>query len=350
MSYADPNLPDLTGHIVDGSQKLLRIVATSAHSVVYESEDVHESRKINKYMRKYAVKCVRYALPGSPDAERQATELRAHEALSSRFSIVTFHRSFIEGDLLFFLLDYQLNGHLRDDPNGEQVPNDLPFVKGIMHQLLGVVEYMHQEGWFHRDLKLEHVLRDFTGQLKIIDFASATQQVRCAEFGFGTPAYMPPEALDPSKGDYSPAACDKWALAIIFFGLITGGKRPWARAHHDDPDYAAFCKATRSRFTSGEKYLLKTFGIRRETAVFLCSCFNSNESLRPTFDDAFDFFRPKTGCLYRFLNPMPISDLPSLKDAPSTPSRERRGSDGDVQTTKPSGLAVIMWKLRRASV
>jgi serine/threonine protein kinase len=62
-------------------------------------------------------------------------------------------------------------------------------------ELLEAVEYMHQCGYSHTDLKLENIMIDEQFHIKLIDFGFATKEKYWDNIT-GTMEYLPPEALD----------------------------------------------------------------------------------------------------------------------------------------------------------
>lgn len=68
-----------------------------------------------------------------------------------------------------------------------------------MYELLMGVGYIHSRNIAHRDIKLENILLDNTGQVKLCDFGvselledSNSLMKECC----GTPIYMPPEVIE----------------------------------------------------------------------------------------------------------------------------------------------------------
>ena len=73
----------------------------------------------------------------------------------------------------------------------------------------------------HRDLKLENLLLDREGYLKIVDFglARVLRHNEMTSSIVGTPAYFAPEIL---KGQSYDMTADWWAVGIIMYQLLTG--------------------------------------------------------------------------------------------------------------------------------
>jgi MAP/microtubule affinity-regulating kinase len=91
-------------------------------------------------------------------------------------------------------------------------------------QVVDGVSFCHDRLVVHRDLKLENLLLDRSGEcVKIIDFGFATQvaskEAKLRAF-CGTPSYMAPEIV---RGEgYSGFATDVWALGVVIFALLAG--------------------------------------------------------------------------------------------------------------------------------
>lgn len=88
-------------------------------------------------------------------------------------------------------------------------------------QMTIAIGYLHMKGIVHRDLKLENILLDQEGYLKIIDFGLAKMlgdneetQSFC-----GTPEYLAPEMVSQSGHD---KGVDWWALGILIYEMLIG--------------------------------------------------------------------------------------------------------------------------------
>lgn len=124
----------------------------------------------------------------------------------------------------------------------------------VGHQLARALDYAHQRGLVHRDLKSANVLILPDGRVKLVDFGTAhlteaaREITREGEF-VGTYAYASPEQV--SGRPIGPRS-DLYSLGVLFFRLATG-RRPYSsndprelvRAHlqEDPPDPRTFTPA-----------------------------------------------------------------------------------------------------------
>ncbi|KAI8140607.1 kinase-like domain-containing protein [Fennellomyces sp. T-0311] len=98
-------------------------------------------------------------------------------------------------------------------------------------QMLNGVEYLHSMGIAHRDLKLDNMMLDERGIVKIIDFGCAVvykypfeDKVHRSKGICGSDPYIAPEQY--TQPDYDPAASDLWSCAIVFI-CMTIRRFPW---------------------------------------------------------------------------------------------------------------------------
>ncbi|KAF2103531.1 kinase-like protein [Rhizodiscina lignyota] len=111
-------------------------------------------------------------------------------------------------------------------------------------QILSGVTYLHGMGLAHRDLKLDNVVVNDQGIMKIIDFGSAAvfrypfeNELVLASGIVGSDPYLAPEVYDLPK--YDPQPTDIWSLAIIFC-CMTLRRFPWKAPRLSDNSYKLF--------------------------------------------------------------------------------------------------------------
>ena len=93
---------------------------------------------------------------------------------------------------------------------------DLEAVRFYLSEILLSLEYLHHLGLIYRDLKLENILVDKTGHVKIVDLGFTRvlgKGEKCRTF-CGTVHYLAPEILQGKKYN---KAVDWWAFGILAY-------------------------------------------------------------------------------------------------------------------------------------
>lgn len=96
-------------------------------------------------------------------------------------------------------------------------------VQRIFTQLIGAVAYVHKRSCVHRDLKLENILLDRYGNVKLCDFGFTREyenKLNCLQTFCGTICYAAPEMLKGEK--YAGEKVDVWSLGVILYALLSG--------------------------------------------------------------------------------------------------------------------------------
>lgn len=125
---------------------------------------------------------------------------------------------------IYIVLEFVMGGELHDivATSGRLKEDE---ACRYFQQLINAVDYCHSRGVYHRDLKLENLLLDIAGNLKISDFGLSAISDQVKNDGLlhticGTPNYVAPEVID-DKG-YDGALADLWSCGVILFVLLAG--------------------------------------------------------------------------------------------------------------------------------
>ena len=101
----------------------------------------------------------------------------------------------------------------------KRLPEDA--VRFYAAQICLAIGYLHSKGIMHRDLKLENILVDQDGYLRIIDYglAKTLEESDVTKTFCGTPEYLAPEMVTQAGHDFS---VDWWALGILIYEMLIG--------------------------------------------------------------------------------------------------------------------------------
>ncbi|XP_041836155.1 NUAK family SNF1-like kinase 2 [Melanotaenia boesemani] len=135
--------------------------------------------------------------------------------------IITIYEVFENKDKIVIVMEYASRGDLYDYICDKRNIAEWE-ARHFFRQIVSAVHYCHQNGIVHRDLKLENILLDANGNVKIADFGlsnvyhgDAFLQTFC-----GSPLYASPEIVNGRP--YHGPEVDTWSLGVLLYTLVHG--------------------------------------------------------------------------------------------------------------------------------
>ncbi|OAY42275.1 mitogen-activated protein kinase kinase kinase NPK1 [Manihot esculenta] len=225
-----------------------------------------------------AVKQVLIAANGASRdrAQAQIRELEEEVKLLKNLShpnIVRYLGTDREEEALNILLEFVPGGSI-SSLLGKFGPFPEAVIRTYSKQLLVGLEYLHNNGIMHRDIKGANILVDNKGCIKLADFGASKQVVELATISGaksmkGTPYWMAPEVILQTGHSFS---ADIWSVGCTVIEMATG-KPPWSQQYQE---VAAlfYIGSTKSHPEIPEH-------LSAEAKDFLLKCLQKEANMRP---------------------------------------------------------------------
>ncbi|CAD6996390.1 RAC serine/threonine-protein kinase [Ceratitis capitata] len=158
------------------------------------------------------------------------TESRVLQTTNHPF-LISLKYSFQTNDRLCFVMQYVNGGELFFHLSRERLFSESR-TRFYGAEIISALGYLHSQGIIYRDLKLENLLLDKDGHIKIADFGLCKEDItygRTTKTFCGTPEYLAPEVLEDN--DYGHAV-DWWGTGVVMYEMICG-RLPFFNQDHD---------------------------------------------------------------------------------------------------------------------
>jgi serine/threonine-protein kinase len=208
---------------LSGSYTLERELGRGGMATVYLAQDLRHDRPV-------ALKVLHPELAATLGPERFQREIHFAARLQHPHILTVLDSGEAGtreagGGQLWFTMPFVEGESLRDRLRRErQLPVDDAL--RIATEAARALDYAHQHGVIHRDVKPENILLTRDGSTLVADFGIARALGSGAEgltqtgFAVGTPAYMSPEQAAGDKG--IDARTDVYSLAAVLYELLAG--------------------------------------------------------------------------------------------------------------------------------
>ena len=197
-----------------GSYRLLERVGEGGMGLVYRAEHL-------KLGREAAVKVLPVNLSGESEARQRFEREAALAASLQHPHILPLWEYGEQEDMPYLVMPYVRGGTLQERLERGPLPRQESVA--CLGQLASALDYAHQRGVIHRDVKPANVLVDEQGRYYLADFGIARAlagMVRLTRngVGVGTPEYMAPAQAQGKAGPRS----DLYAMGVMLYQLLTG--------------------------------------------------------------------------------------------------------------------------------
>ncbi|XP_020269811.1 serine/threonine-protein kinase BLUS1-like [Asparagus officinalis] len=227
-------------------------------------------------------------------------------------NILKAHCSFVNDHNLWVVMPYMAGGsclHIMKSayPNGfEEI-----VIATVLREVLKGLEYLHQHGHIHRDIKAGNILVDTHGGVKLGDFGVSAclfdsgDRQRTRNTFVGTPCWMAPEVMEQRYGyDFK---ADIWSFGITALELAHG-HAPFS----SQPPVKVFLMTLNNAPPSLESRKDKKFS--KAFKHMIATCLVKDPSKRPTAHKLLKQSFFKQARSHDYIARKILEGLPSLED------------------------------------
>jgi serine/threonine protein kinase len=198
-----------------GSYRIVEQIGMGGMATVYKAYDPNTDRYVAlKILPDY------YSLDPKfkQRFEREAKAIAKLEHLH----ILPVHAYGEDGDTAYLVMRYMETGTLKERIQANPMP--ISEASRLLGQIASALDYAHQHGVLHRDVKSSNVLLDSENNAYLTDFGIAKMIEGASELTgsgiIGTPQYMSPEQCQGRK-DLT-GATDVYSLGVMLYEMLTG--------------------------------------------------------------------------------------------------------------------------------
>ncbi|KAI4895750.1 hypothetical protein NFI96_024055, partial [Prochilodus magdalenae] len=196
-----------------GNYRLLKTIGKGNFAKVKLARHVLTGKEV-------AVKIIDKTQLNSSSLQKLFREVRIMKLLNHP-NIVKLFQVIETEKTLYLVMEYASGGEVFDYlvAHGRMKEKE---ARAKFRQIVSAVQYCHQKGIVHRDLKAENLLLDADMNIKIADFGFSNEFTlgKKLDTFCGSPPYAAPELFQGKK--YDGPEVDVWSLGVILYTLVSG--------------------------------------------------------------------------------------------------------------------------------